>query len=796
MPPEQIRADLQLISQLTRNVRTYSVQGTLAQVPDIALSLDMSVTLGVWISRDDARNLRELATAVALCNRLPNITRLIIGNEALYRGDVTVERLIALIELARQQVKIPVSASEIWVQWLETPTLADHTDFIAAHVLPFWEAVSEVQVGVFVTDHAMELRRAFPGKPVIVTEVGWPSRYGAARRSSGSAALQSICLRQQTAALENHGFQYFVIEAFDQPWKTEEGVSGAHWGVFSADRRLKLQHADPVALSPEWQAWQQRGISRLQPRSWRQAWLSLATIYAVLLCTFLHAANTLPVWIALPLSALWTACMLVCMAVESHEFLEACWSRAPHRSFPPQRLTYEQLIHWPKVSIHVPCCNEPPDMVMATLDSLDNMDYPDFEVLVFDNNTPDPRIWRPVRRHCARLGKRFRFCHIRQLRGFKAGALNMMLDHTTPDAEIIAVVDADYQVDRSWLKHMVPHFRNLSVAVVQSPQDYRDARESLFKRCCQAEYQGFFRIGMVLRNDYNAIIQHGTMTLIRRAALQKLRWAPWSICEDAELGLRMLEHGFATGYSPVSYGKGLIPDTFADFKKQRYRWAYGAVQIVKRHSAFLITGREPALTAMQRYHFIAGWVPWAAHGVTYVLCAATLAWSMAMIVLPERLSALPWPFSASLSLMFILWTLKIAFLYRRLVSSEIREALQAILAGIALYPTIGKAVLFGLYDSGLPFFRTPKQAARSRCVQALLEAREEMGTALMTAAVTVGLALAKPRIDMELAFWLGMLWTQTLPHLAALGMAVLSTCGARKDFGGKPLPVGCEKRKP
>lgn len=182
-------------------------------------------------------------------------------------------------------------------------------------------------------------------------------------------------------------------------------------------------------------------------------------------------------------------------------------------------------------------------MVKRTLDSLQTLEYPDFEVRVIDNNTQDLAIWKPIELYCQQLGPRFRFFHVNPLPGFKAGALNYLLRHTAEDAEVVAVVDADYCVHRQWLKHMVPHFMDPKIAVIQSPQDYRDGHESLFKRCCQAEYRGFFNIGMVIRNDQDAMIQHGTMTLIRRSALDRLGWAQWCICEDAELGLRMLEHG-------------------------------------------------------------------------------------------------------------------------------------------------------------------------------------------------------------------------------------------------------------
>src|SRR5690606_37966956 len=105
-----------------------------------------------------------------------------------------------------------------------------------------------------------------------------------------------------------------------------------------------------------------------------------------------------------------------------------------------------------------------------------------------------------------------------------------------------------------------------------------DAAESAFKAASYAEYRGFFAIGMITRNARNAIIQHGTMTMVRRTTLDALGgWATDSITEDAELGLRIFEAGLEAHYVPVSYGRGLMPDTFIDFKKQRFRWAYGAI---------------------------------------------------------------------------------------------------------------------------------------------------------------------------------------------------------------------------
>ncbi|MBM0139268.1 glycosyltransferase [Pseudomonas cannabina pv. alisalensis] len=769
---DQIRDDLLLLRSITRNIRTYSVEGTLMHIPELAAELDMTVTLGVWITEDEKHNARELLNGVELTNRFSSVRRLIIGNEVLLRDDIPVDLLVHYMQTARRAVNVPVSTSEIWMQWYETPELAEHADFIAAHILPFWEGAGAIDASPMVLARANELRTRFPDKPLILSEIGWPSKASAKRRITTSAAEHSIYLRNQIPLLDQHGHDYFVIEAFDQHWKTEEGLPGPNWGLFDAKRRLKLHVRGPVRMPLNMLSEILRLMTRLRPDSWFTGASIVILIYCALVWLGMSYAQSLSVWLALPVAVIWAASLLTYIGMETHEFLEACWGPDDPRSFSPE---HRHVGPTPKVSLHVPCYNEPPDLVKLTLDSLQKLDYPDFEVLVIDNNTQDPAIWKPIERYCQQLGARFRFFHVDSLPGFKAGALNYLLKHTAEDAEVVAVVDADYCVQRLWLKHMMPHFLDPKIAVIQSPQDYRDSHESLFKRCCHAEYRGFFNIGMVIRNDHDAIIQHGTMTLIRRSALDRLGWAQWCICEDAELGLRMLENGFSTGYAATSYGKGLTPDTFIDFKKQRYRWAYGAIQIIKRHAGSLIAGNCASVNAMQRYHFVAGWMPWAAEGLNYLLALAALAWSMTMLLTPDTVEPAPWIFSTSLILMYVVRALKVAALYRQRISTHINEALAAILAGMALYPTIGKAVLSGLVTSGMPFFRTPKLTCASHHGQAILEAREEL-CMVATGWTTIVLLLCIDRkvIDADIGFWIAMLFAQSLPYLAAVVMAVLS----------------------
>src|SRR5262249_55313037 len=157
----------------------------------------------------------------------------------------------------------------------------------------------------------------------------------------------------------------------------------------------------------------------------------------------------------------------------------------------------------PKVSIHIPACREPPDMVKATLDAVARLDYPNFECIIVVNNTPDAAMWQPVEEHCRTLGERFRFVNAPALEGYKAGALRLALAHTSPDAEIIGIIDADYAVNPDWLADLVPAFADPKVGLVQAPQDHRDGRRSPLHHTMNGEYAGFFDIGMVQRNEAN-----------------------------------------------------------------------------------------------------------------------------------------------------------------------------------------------------------------------------------------------------------------------------------------------------
>lgn len=795
---DEIREDLELVNQHTDNIRTYSVAGTLGDIPRLAEELGMRVSLGVWISADLVQNEVEMAKAIEIANSSRSVVRVIVGNEAIYSEEVTPEQLMSYLDRMRASVKVPVTTAEQWHVWQEHPELGKHVDLIAAHVLPYWESVSVENSVPFVLERAKELKALFPKKPLLLAEVGWPSNGRTRGNAQADQADQAIYLRTLLNALNAKGYNYYVIEAFDQPWKArDEGAVGAYWGVYNLDRQPKFPFAGPVVAIPQWRilavASAVMGLLSLallliDSSSLRQRGRTFLTFIAFI-------GGSALVWIAYDYSqqySTWFSLLVggllgvgalgvfIVLLTEAHELAETVWTRHRRRPFEP---VLADQAYRPKVSVHVPCYNEPPQMLMQTLDALAALDYPDFEVLVIDNNTKDPAVWQPVEAHCQKLGARFRFYHVAPLAGFKGGALNYILPFTAPDAEVVAVIDADYCVSPNWLKHMVPLFADPKIAVVQSPQDYRDSDESAFKRLCYAEYKGFFHIGMITRNDRNAIIQHGTMTMIRRRVMDELKWADWTICEDAELGLRVFEKGYAAAYVQNSYGQGLMPDTFVDYKKQRFRWAYGAMQIMKGHAKALFRGKGSALDVGQRYHFIAGWLPWIADGLNIFFTLGALLWSAAMIIVPSRVDPPLLIFAIPPLALFFFKLGKILYLYRKAVGVDFYRSLQAAIAGLALSHTIAKAVLYGAFTKTIPFFRTPKMASNHGILVALAEAREEVFIMLLLWGAALGIGLTQEIPSPDVKFWMAALLVQSLPYVAALLMALLSAMPRAKKEG-------------
>ena len=413
-------------------------------------------------------------------------------------------------------------------------------------------------------------------------------------------------------------------------------------------------------------------------------------------------------------------CALSLSLTYAYEVLDVL-CRARWRRRPQVKLLDKYI---PMVSLHVPAYNEPPELVEQTLRALARLDYPNYEVILVDNNTPREDTWQPLAAVCRELG--FKCLHLDRWPGYKSGALNFALAMTDPHAEIIGVLDADYIVQPDWLRRIVPYFEDPEVAFVQTPQDYREYENSRF---AQAEYDGykyFFALSMPFRNERNAIIFCGTMGLLRKRVLQEIGgWDQWCITEDAEASLRILYKGYKALYIPETFGRGIMPLDFEGLKKQRFRWAFGGVQVIKKHWWKLMPWAgwidpDNKLTPRQRYVYLTAGLQWFNELLTFAFTAMVLVsailtitghtaylrpTSEAFVVLPVVL--------IGTNVLRALWGL------RRALHLTWSRAGYALTLWFALTWVVTLACIQAIVQRAGVFLRTPKAGAVSAALRAL-----------------------------------------------------------------------------
>ena len=792
--PDRIRADLKKLATLTRAIRSYSATEGNELVPAIAAEFGLKVTVGAWISKDDENNRRELAAAIDLARHNSNVIGIVVGNETVYRGDQKVEDLIELIKKVKSAVNVPVTTGEIWNIWRDFPELASNVDFIAAHVLPYWENFSSGQA----VDQAVYLygllREKFPGKRIMIAEFGWPSAgYNRLNADPGPFA-QAVVLRNFVTRAEAIGMEYNIVEAMDRPWKFFEGGVGPYWGILNNAGEPKFSWVGPI-VNPNY--WKLAAIAVLIGILMSLPILRLSeptVLQAVLLSA---AANGVGAWFAtvfaywdghyfvlgsafaLTLGLILLVPLVLIAMARIEEIAAIAFGHSPHRLIrkgaPLVPATMGENLTFPKVSIHVPAYFEPPEMLKQTLDAVSRLDYPNFECVVIINNTPDPAFWQPIQDHCRALGERFKFINAEKVKGFKAGALRIAMERTDADAEIIGVIDADYVVDPDWLKDLVPLFADPHVGLVQAPQDHRDQDRSLMHYMMNGEYAGFFDIGMIQRNEENAIIVHGTMCLIRRAAMDMAGgWGGDTICEDTDLGLAIQEHGWLTHYTNHRYGRGLLPDTYEAFKKQRHRWAYGGFQIVKKHWRRFLPGAS-RLTRDQKREFLLGWLNWlGAESLGVLVAILNLIWvpvvAFSGIAIPDKILTLP------IIAAFLVSLGHFVTMYRLRVPVRLGQMLGAMVAAMSVQWTVSRAVANGLITEHLPFARTSKGGLSRMSIefQAFWEA--VIGVLLLVGAAV--LIVTNSKQIRELYIFAAVLVLESLPFLSAVAIAVLESSRA------------------
>lgn len=294
-------------------------------------------------------------------------------------------------------------------------------------------------------------------------------------------------------------------------------------------------------------------------------------------------------------------------------------------------------------------------------------------------------------------------------------------------------------MEPAFLADLVGHFADPKLGFVQTPQDYRDGAErGRYGRALYLAYQYFFSMSMASRNERDAIIYAGTMGLIRRSALAQVGgWDEWCITEDAELSLRLLDAGWSSLYVPQSYGRGIMPMDYAGLRRQRFRWAFGGMQILRLHWRKLVGIGGSGLSFAQRMFYLTGWLQWMNDALALGFALVLLAGAAALMTGPGLvLQPLAGATIVIPGLFIVFAVFRFLWGFRLRSGCRWREAVEAFSVLLGLTGVVALACVRGLFSRRGVFLRTPKTGAVPRLHETFRAVRWELvlGAACLAAA--------------------------------------------------------------
>ena len=239
---DQVRRRLEIIRPHTSWVRSFSCTEGNEHIPKIANELGLKTMVGAWLGKDAEANNREIEGLIRLAKEgLVDIAA--VGNEVLYRKDLTEEELMNFIHHVKSELPgIPVGYVDAYYEFTQRPAITEACDVILANCYPFWESCSAEKSLAYMKQMYAQTKKAAGNKPVIISETGWPSQ-GEELEGAVPSEINALnyFLNTQLWCMDE-GVDCFYFSSFDESWKkTLEGELGAYWGIWDKEEKLKFQ---------------------------------------------------------------------------------------------------------------------------------------------------------------------------------------------------------------------------------------------------------------------------------------------------------------------------------------------------------------------------------------------------------------------------------------------------------------------------------------------------------------------------------------------------------------------------
>tara|TARA_R110001632_G_scaffold19898_4_gene59833 strand:- start:11012 stop:11920 length:909 start_codon:yes stop_codon:yes gene_type:complete len=238
---EQVERRIEIIKPHTEWVRSFSCIEGNEHIPRMAHKHGVKTMVGAWLGDNKEDNEKEIEGLITLAKE-GCVDIAAVGNEVLYRNDLTLEELLEYIQRVKDALPgVPVGYVDAYYEFSVHPELVEISDVILSNCYPYWEGCD--------IDHSLnhmkqmygQVMDAAKGKKIIITETGWPSKGESLRgaHSSEENAMKYFINSQAWSVKDNIDIFYF--SSFDESWKVgDEGVVGAYWGLWDKNEKLKF----------------------------------------------------------------------------------------------------------------------------------------------------------------------------------------------------------------------------------------------------------------------------------------------------------------------------------------------------------------------------------------------------------------------------------------------------------------------------------------------------------------------------------------------------------------------------
>lgn len=239
---DQIRRRMAIIAPHIKWIRTFSCIEGNELVAKVAREFGLKTLVGAWLGDDKELNEQEVEGLIKLAkDGFVDIAA--VGNEVMYRGDLTEGELLEYIARVRDALpaEIPVGYVDAYYEFSARPKITAACDVILANCYPYWEGCHIDYSLMHAKQMYYQALHAGQGKKVIITETGWPSQgtsLGDAAPSHSNALRYFLNIQQWTNQDE---IDIFYFSSFDESWKVgAEGDVGAYWGLWDKNEKLKF----------------------------------------------------------------------------------------------------------------------------------------------------------------------------------------------------------------------------------------------------------------------------------------------------------------------------------------------------------------------------------------------------------------------------------------------------------------------------------------------------------------------------------------------------------------------------